>query len=545
MTAGASTAAARGAFERRSWAECYDRMAAADRHKPLVAEDLERFAIAAYLTGRDEESTALWARAHKEFLDGNAIERAVRCAFWVGFALLNRGESARGGGWIARARRQLESAAIDECAEAGLLLVAAAMGEIESGNASDALDHFRQAVEIGASFEDTDVIALARHGCGRARIRLGDVEDGVALLDEAMAAVEAGEVSPIFAGLIYCSVIEACQEISDLRRAHEWTAALSDWCDSQPDLVPYRGQCLVRRAELMQLHGAWSDAMEEASLAGARLSAPPGHPAAGSAFYRQAELHRLRGDFDRAEEAYRETGRWSRRPRPGLALLRLAQGRVDPAAAMIRRLCREAQGTAGRAAVLPAFVEIMIEAGDLEAARSGARELRSIGDEVQAPLAVAVAAQTEGAVLLAGGSCEAALEQLRAAWSLWTELEAPYEAARSRVLIGQACRALGDDDGAEVELDAARRAFESIGAAPDAERARALAGQAAADPHPLTARELEVLRLVASGTTNRDIGGRLFISERTVERHVSNIFQKLRVSSRAAATAHAYRHGLI
>lgn len=546
MAISPSLSAARRAFEQKAWATCCERMDAADREAPLEGEDLELFAMAAYLTGRDEESVELWSRAHRQFVSRGETRRAVRCAFWIGYGLLMRGESARGGGWIARGHRLLENAGPGPCAEAGMLLLVAGIGAVEGGEAAAALEHFERAEGVGRRCEDRDVVAVARHGCGRARIRLGDVEGGITLLDEAMAAVEAGEVSPIFAGLIYCSVIAACQEISDLRRAHEWTAALSDWCQSQPDLVPYRGECLVHRAELMQLHGAWPAAMQEARLASEQLAAPPGHPAAASAFYRQAELHRLRGAFDAAEEAYREAGRWSRRPRPGLALLRLAQGRVDAAAAMIRRLCEEADTPVVRARLLPAYVEIMLSAGDVEAARAGADELESIATRVGTPMSRAVAAQARGAVLLAEEDARAALEHLRAAWSAWIELEAPYESARTRVLIARACRELGDEDGAEVERDAARRAFESIGAVPDAARVRELGGGSAAGPRQtLSRRELEVLRLVASGTTNREIADRLSISERTVERHVSNIFTKLNVSTRTAASAHAYRHGLV
>lgn len=546
MSTDPTVTAARRAFEQKAWATCHEQMAASDRVEPLGPEDLECFAMAAYLTGRHEESVELWSRAHRQFVSRGEIRSAVRCAFWIGFGLLLRGESARGGGWIARGHRLLENAGTGTCGEAGMLLLVAGIGAVEGGDAATALEHFERAREIGRRCDDADVVVVARHGCGRARIRLGDVEGGVALLDEAMAAVEAGEVSPIFAGLIYCSVIAACQEISDLRRAHEWTAALSDWCASQPDLVPYRGECLVHRAELMHLHGAWTDAMQEALRAGEQLAAPPGHPAAASAFYRQAELHRLQGALDAAEEAYREVGRWSRRPRPGLALLRLAQGRVEAAAAMVRRLCEEADTPAVRANLLPAYVEIMLTVGDIEAARAGADELETIADRVGAPMATAVAAQASGAVLLAEEDLRPALERLRAAWSTWTELEVPYEAARTRVLIARACRALGDEDGADVELDAARQAFEDMGASPDAARIRDPGRRRVAGPRQgLSPRELQVLRLVASGATNRDIAERLSISERTVERHVSNIFNKLNVSTRAAATAHAYQSGLV
>ncbi len=545
MDSRADVAAGRRAYERRSWAEAYERLSAADRRRALDAEDLERLATTAYLTGRDDESADMWARAHQAFLERDEIRSAVRSAFWLGFALLNRGEAARGGGWIARAQRLVDDVG-EECVESGFLLLPVAVRQLEGGEPSAALETFARAAEIGERFGERDLAVVAHHGRGRALIRLGPVEAGVGLLDEAMAAVEAGEISPVMSGFIYCSVIAACEEISDLRRAHEWTDALSDWCESQPDLVPYRGQCLVRRADLMQMHGAWTEAMGEARRASERLTSGLGHPAAGSAFYRQAELHRLRGDFERAEMGYRETGKWSGKLRPGLALLRLAQGRIDAAEATIRRLLDEAREPSDRSALLPAYVEIMLEAGDVDAARAGAEELESIAAGLGAPSANAVAAQARGAVLLAKGDARAALASLREAWTGWEEVEAPYEAARVRVLIGLACRQVGDDDGAAVELNAARWAFERLGAAPDVARVDRLTAPVAPErASPLTPRELEVLRLVAAGETNRSVAERLFISERTVERHVSNIFTKLDVPSRAAATAYAYRHRLL
>jgi DNA-binding NarL/FixJ family response regulator len=540
MTTKDALSVGRDSFGKQVWAAAYARLSAADRQSPLDAEDLERLATAAYLVGRDEESAELWARAHRLRLEHGDVPEAVRCAFWLAFGLLDRGEHARAGGWLARARRLLEGGP-QECVEHGYLLLPLALESIHEGDPEAAAEIFGRATAIGERCGDPDLVALGRNGRGRALIRLGEIREGVALLDEAMVAVEAGEVSPVPAGDVYCSMIEGCHEIFDLRRAQQWTAALSRWCDSQPELAAYRGQCLVRRAEIMQLRGAWADALEEALQACERLMRPPARPAAGAAFYQRAELHRLRGDFDRAEEAYKEASRRGRKAQPGLALLRLARGQIAAA--------DETQDPAPRSRMLPAYVEITIAAGNVPVARAAAAELSEIAARFDASLLGAAAGAARGAVLLAEGDPRAALHVLRKALTAWESLEAPYEAARVRVLSALACRELGDEDGAELELEAARWTFARLGAAPELARIDSLVQRShARDDHEtygLTRRELQVLRRVAAGETNRAIAAELFISERTVERHVSNIFTKLGVSSRAAATAWAYESQLV
>jgi DNA-binding CsgD family transcriptional regulator/tetratricopeptide (TPR) repeat protein len=512
--------------------------------EPPGPEELERLASGDYLGGRREEAYERWAAAHNAYTARGDVARAVRCAFWIAFGLLNSGELARGGGWVDRAQRLLDAAGLD-CVEHGHLRYAGGLKAIFSGDGATAHGGFTTAVAIGDRFGDVEISTMARIGVGRCLIYMGDVTAGVALLDEAMVSVGAEEVSPIAVGDSYCTAIEGCYEVFDMRRTHEWTSALSRWCDAQPDLVMYRGHCLVHRAEVMQFRGEWADALDETKRAADRLT-DPGLGMMGAAVYLRAELHRLRGEFADAEHAYREANEHGRNPQPGLAMLRLAQGNTDAAVAAIRRVVDEADGPIDRVRVLGPFVEIVLAAGDVDGARAAAEELTRLSRELTAPVVQAMAAHASGAVLVAGGDGRAALKQLRTAWTIWREHEAPYEAARTRVLLSQACRLVGDDDGAEMELDAARATFDRLGAVPDLARVDALSGVEDTEaPGGLTAREVEVLRLVAKGKTNRAIADELIVSEKTVASHLSHIFTKLDLTSRAAATAFAYENGLV
>jgi DNA-binding CsgD family transcriptional regulator/tetratricopeptide (TPR) repeat protein len=545
MTVADTLRAGRESFARRVWAETYRLLEAADRESPLDPEDLERLATAAYLLGKDAESEAVRGRAHSELLNRGDREGAARSAFWLAFGLLQRGAFAPASGWLVRAERLLDEARLD-CVVRGYLLIPLAIQRIGRGDAPAAHDVFSEAAGIASRFADRDLAALACHGRGRALVRMGRIPEGVARLDEAMAAVVAGDVSPVLAGDIYCSVLEACHEILDVRRAHEWTTCLSQWCATQPDLVRYRGECLIYRAEIEQMRGAWTEAERDAQEACALLSSPEPRPAVGAAFYRLGEIHRLRGDFRKAEDAYRQANQYGRKPQPGLALLRLAQGRVDIAASSIRSALAETEQRRTRARLLPVAVEIMVAAEDLETARTAETELSEIARTCGTPFLAAASAHVTGAVLLASAHPVEAMVPLRRAWESWHELEMPFEEAQARVLIATALQQIGDRDSRNIELDAARQLFKHLGAAPAITRTSELLEQPTSRPAGgLSEREVQVLRLVAAGKTNRAIADELYISEKTVARHVSNIFNKLGVSSRAGATALAYQRHLI
>jgi DNA-binding CsgD family transcriptional regulator len=540
----------RAAFRREAWTEATTALMAADRAAPLPPGDLERLAEALFLVGRTDDSAAAWTRAHHAWLDGGDPARAARCAFWLGFGIDMTGTQAPAAGWFERARRLADTTGRD-CVERGYALVPGALralmvtGEIEASREACA-----RIVAIGDRFRDPDLSALGRIGEGHARVLQGDRAGGVALLDEAMVAVTAAELSPLIAGVVYCAVIGICHETFDVRRARDWTEALTRWCDAHPDLEPFRGNCLVHRAEILQLDGAWADALAEAERAYERLSRGLGEPAVGDACYQRGELHRLRGEDVAAEEAYRQASHWGRPPQPGLALLRLAQGRLGPARVAIDRAVDEATDPPVQAPLLAAQAEIALAAGDAAAARTAADELASVAHVIDVPYLTALAAHAGGAVLLAEGDAPGALGALRSAHAGWQALGAPYEAARTRVLLGQGYRALGDEDGAALEIDAAATVFRRLGAMPDLATLGRDAGRAGGRGAPpdaggLSPREVEVLAELATGHTNREIASDLGISDKTVARHVSNIFAKLGLSSRSAATAYAYEHDLV
>lgn len=539
-----ATGRGRAAAASSDWDEAFTAFCAADQLERLDAEDLQDWATAAFLLGHVDASLDALARAHRLHLDHGDVRSAVRCGFWAAFQLLSRGDMAQAAGWLARCTR-VAAELPAESAERGYLLLPKAfrLAAVEERWA-EAYSVAAQVVDIGRREDEADLLALALTLAGRSLMGTGRADDGMALLDEAMLAVVCGELSPMVSGTVYCSLIEACEEIAEWTRAMEWTEALSTWCDRQRGMVSFTGQCLTHRAHVLRLRGRLEAAAEAAQLAWDRFAGAADERLSGGALYQVGEVHRIRGDLRRAEKAYRRAGEQGHDPEPGLALIRLAQGRVEAAAATLRRAEVESRRPIDRIRLLPAYVEVMLAAGDVPAASRAAAELGRLASTYRTVALRADADCAQGAVDLASGDVEAALSRLRRATEGWRALGIPYEAARARLLIAVACRALGDDDTAALEREAARRTLTELGAPvgdadPAAQSATGRAG------HRLTTREMEVLRLVATGMTNPAIADELHVAVKTIDRHVAHILTKLGVPTRTAATAYAYEHGLL
>ncbi|MEU8222761.1 LuxR C-terminal-related transcriptional regulator [Kribbella sp. NPDC048915] len=536
---------ARSAFEQRDWAVAYERLAAADRESGdagLEPGELQTLATAAYLLGDTDSCIRALQRGYRTLTDRGDVLGAVRFAFWLALVLNARGEAAIGNGWATRAERLMADQPAD-AVERGYLRIHDFFRCLEHGDPSGAMAAADDIVAMARRHGDPDLLAQGLVCKGRLLLYSGRVPEGLALLDEAMVGVAAGELSPIFAGSVYCAMIEGCQEVLDFARAAAWTTALTRWCESQPDLVPYTGQCAVHRGQILRLHAAYPEALAEFEDACRRYAASGSNAAAGLALAERGDVLRVRGDLAGAEASYDEASGYGYEAQPGRALLMVARGRVPAAVTAVRRVLAETGGPVQRSRLLAGAVEVLLAGDARSEAEAAAEELAKTAESFGCAGLRASAAYSSALVALAADDPERALPHARAAARLWDELQAPYEVARAKVLIGRALRLLGDEDSATAELSAAQRAFAAVGARParhDTERllTRSTAGG-------LTGRELDVLRLVAAGNSNAEIAHRLVLSDKTVARHLTNIFAKLDVGSRTAAAAYARDHDLL
>jgi len=531
---------ARELFDAYRWRDCVALLSEADERAPLDGPGLAVLGEAAYLIGADEQAVTALARAYQWFLrSGNALA-AARCAVSNCLVLENAGDMVRSRAWGARAEQLVEDHDLAGSPAQAWLLSRRGHELLLDQQVEEALVAARESERLALATGEPDAAALSRLTIGFALLIRGERAASTRLFDEVMLSVSSDETSPAVVGICYCVSVGACVQQRDVVRARSWTATLDRWVAARPDLVAYRGTCLVHRAQLSTLGGDWPGALDEATAAVELLA---GKPAAGAAVYQLGEVHRLMGHDREAEDAYRRANALGVQPEPGLSRLRIAQGRAESACRTLRRLCGEPRPPEDRAELLAARVEAELALDDVAAATATAGELRAITDGLASPLLSALAVQAEGAVLLAGGRPDEALGVLREAQRRWTELDLPHACAQARVLAGRCLRELGDNEAADREIEAARECFERLGAARDLVAIGGIAP--AARPGKLTEREVEVVRLVAAGHTNRAIATELCLSEKTVARHLANIYAKLDLPSRAAATAYAYDHGLV
>jgi DNA-binding CsgD family transcriptional regulator len=534
---------ARAALARHDWLAAYDsaRDDAVAGDARVDAAWLDVRADAAWWLGRMDDCIASREAAYAIYESSGDERRAGQCAVWLYEHYVFRAQPAIAGAWLRRARQRLD----DEraCVEYGNLVVREVEVMHGRGELEEAIVHANGAFQLALQLRSADLQAEAQQALGRVLIDRGSARDGLEQLDEAMLLAVEGRLSPYSTGKVYCSLISACEQVGDYRRAAEWTEATSRWTEGHPHTVFFPGVCRVHHAWALQSRGDWTRAEQEVTRACAELrEMSPVHASAG--YVELGELRRRFGDLAGAESAFREAEALSGRPQPGLALVRLAQGQRAAASAIITQaLDAEPWNRLARARLLPARVQIAVACGEFDAANEAVTELAAIAADFESPALLAEAASAQGRVALATGDASAACGVLRRALERWQELDVPYEVATARLLLSQACRVAGDEDGAAASLAAAQAIFDHLGALLDMRFIDDLRRPPAL-PDGLTNREAEVLRLVASGRSNKDIATALSLSERTVARHLSNIFTKTGVTSRSAATAYAFEHGL-
>jgi DNA-binding NarL/FixJ family response regulator len=532
---------AANAATQNDWTARFDELAA--RRGPLSAAELDALGLAAWFIGREADSEQAWDDAHRAYLELDELDAAMSCAFWLGFTLSEHGQDVKAAAWMSRL---LELCAAHPSAQSDMIAsICESYVAYRSGRLGDSVERNRRAITLAQEAEEPDFEVLATMGLGRALMQSGRLGEGFACMDRVMLAISSGRVSDRVAGPAYCAVIASCLERWDVERARVWTRDLSAWCDAQRGLEPFRGECSVNRATVLRLGGEWGEA--EVTLAEVCGGHEQRVETLENAFYWLGDLHRLAGHAADADAAYRRAAELGREVQPGLALLRRDAGHRGAARAGIARALESSPPPGTRAALLAAQVDVETEHGDTKLAQGAAAELRELSDALGTEYLRALADRAIALVLIATDAADRALPLLRSSWSSWRRLDAPYEAAITRMHLGMASHALGDDDAAQLEYDAARTVLTNLGAAPDLARLERLAAQpgAAQASSGLSRRELEVLQLIASGQSNRQIAHDLFLSERTVARHVSNILTKLRLANRTAAANFAFEHGLV
>ena len=479
--------AGREAIRRHAWREGFELLTAADQAGPLGAEDLEGLAQAAWWNGRADLCIGARERAYALRLEAGEPRKAALDAVELAGDHFRRRAREVGMAWLNRAQRLLQDEPTG--VEHGYLMRLQAMGALNTRDFDRALELSRQTFEIGSRFRNRDLMALALQDEGQTLIALGQVDKGMALLDEATVAALSGEILPITTGIIYCNVIGACEQTADYKRAGEWTEVARRWCDRQT-ITGFPGMCRVHRAGVVRRGGAWAEAEQEARSAFDELREfYDGYAAA--ALYEIGEVRLSRGDLVEAAEAFRQAHEMGQDPNPGLALLHLADGKIEAATAAIRRALAGDHPPLERVRLLPAQVTISLAAGDRATAGSAAQELRAIADVYGTPALKAQALAAEGGLALADAKLPEALRSLGEALTLWRDVGVPYEEAKTRVVLGSAYLAAGDRDGAVLELQAARSAFTRLGAVIDERRVAQLLADAGehAQPLPTTAVE--------------------------------------------------------
>jgi ATP/maltotriose-dependent transcriptional regulator MalT len=532
---------ARDAYARGRWDLAHDGFRDAAAAGPLDLDDLAAQADAAWWLGRTDESLALSEEVYRRCLQGEQTSTAGRLAVEIGFLWLLRGEETIGSGWISRAHRLLDGA--PECAEHGYLRYLDVLAALDAAEFALAIERAREMEALARRHDDATLAAIAIVLEGVATVRSGRVARGLAICDEAMLPVRAGAVTPNWAGNLYCQVMGLCFELADFERARAWTDATERWCDQFSNAAMFTGICRVHRAQLLHLEGAWEQAELRVRQACRDLDdMNVGVVAAGH--YEIGELRRLRGDHDAAGRAYARARELGRDPQPGSALLRLAQGDTTAARTALETALAGADQPLARAPSLTALLDVAEVTEDAELAATTAAALREIAADFPTPGLLAQADQAEGVAHLLHDRPERALRSLLEACRRWRGLEARYEVARTQLRVGRALDASGDAEGADRERQQAAATLSALGA-PDGPDARpGPPGPPGPAPGGLTAREVEVLRAVAGGATNAAVAEQLTISERTVERHLSNVYLKLQVSSRTEAVRFAFTHGL-